>query len=221
MGREYSKEIAEQINLFLSEGKWKYQFDEENGVFAFSLKIGKPVKQLAYYMLVYDTSFLTIANIMISADPNDRWQMQKIAEFFCRVNWDLRNGSFETNFEDGEIRYRICVECAGSLPTAEMIRNSINCPAAMCEKYWEGITGLLFRDYTVEEAIEVKSVSEIFPRRSRALLELLAEKLGTDAETVKKKLDKTMDLDPRLAADVYHEFPDWDEEDQKTDLIDG
>ena len=79
--------------------------------------------------------------------------MMEMAEFLHRVNWGLRNGCFEFDFRDGEIRFRSYIDCDKTLPSIESIKNSIFCTAAMFEKYGAGITSIIFAEGYAQEAI--------------------------------------------------------------------
>lgn len=69
--------------------------------------------------------------------------MAIMAEFICRANYGLKNGNFELDMRDGEIRYKSFVDCEGLTPTTEMVRNSIHCPAAMFDRYGDGIVDII------------------------------------------------------------------------------
>lgn len=116
--------------------------------------------------------------------------MASMAEFVCRANYGLTNGSFELDMRDGEIRFKSFVDCEGTTPTAEMIRNSIHCPAAMFERYSAGI--VVLGNATVKEAIvkcekslpeEFRSIlsEELYGSKYKdAVIALLAAELGVD-----------------------------------------
>lgn len=79
--------------------------------------------------------------------------MAVMAEFICRANYGLKNGNFELDMRDGEIRYKSFVDCEGLTPTTEMVRNSIHCPAAMFDRYGDGIVDIIFGNSTAKEAV--------------------------------------------------------------------
>lgn len=76
-----------------------------------------------------------------------------MAEFVCRANYGLRDGNFEMDFNDGELRYKCYVNCADRLPSVEAVEKSITCPAAMFSRYSDGIVQILFSDISPADAV--------------------------------------------------------------------
>ena len=80
--------------------------------------------------------------------------MAEMVEFTTRANYGLRCGNFEMDMRDGEIRYKVFVDCEGSfLPPRDVIRNSIVIPAMMFERYTPGILDILFKEAKAVDAI--------------------------------------------------------------------
>lgn len=89
----------------------------------------------------------------IGVDKNDLNSMTRMAEFICRANYGLKNGNFEMDFRDGELRYKVFVDCTGINPSNDIIKTSIYSPALMFERYGGGITDVIFSDISVESSI--------------------------------------------------------------------
>ena len=151
---DYSTEIADAISKFLAEDDWRFSFDGQKGRFNFSVSIAAAIKKIIYDILVHEDSFTVYAASPIGPDEKDREQMTTAMEFICRANYGLRNGNFELDLNDGEIRYKSFVDCEGASPSKEIVKNSIYVPAAMFKRYSEGITAILYKNATAKEAIE-------------------------------------------------------------------
>ena len=151
----YSKAIATAISSFLREDDWHFQFDEEKGVFKFGLNLKTRLKKVNYTIRVQENNYSVYAISPINADEDDSDMMQKMAEFVCRANYGLRNGNFELDMRDGEIRYKCFVDCEDSSPSFGVIRNSIYCPAGMFKMYSPGILAIIFGDATAKEAVDL------------------------------------------------------------------
>ena len=151
---DYSTEIADAISKFLAEDDWRFSFDGQKGRFNFSVSIAAAIKKIIYDILVHEDSFTVYAASPIGPDEKDREQMTTAMEFICRANYGLRNGNFELDLNDGEIRYKSFVDCEGALPSREIVKNSIYVPAAVFKRYSEGITSILYKNATAKEAIE-------------------------------------------------------------------
>lgn len=151
--RTYSKSIADAINSFLTEDDWHFSFDDQRGLFKFDLNLKGRIKNVRYIVDVKDDEYVVYAISPIGADEDDEKKMAIMAEFICRANYGLKNGNFELDMRDGEIRYKSFVDCEGLTPTTEMVRNSIHCPAAMFDRYGDGIVDIIFGNSTAKEAV--------------------------------------------------------------------
>lgn len=151
--RTYSKSIADAINSFLTEDDWHFSFDDQRGLFKFGLNLKGRIKNVRYIVDVKDDEYVVYAISPIGADEDDEKKMAIMAEFICRANYGLKNGNFELDMRDGEIRYKSFVDCEGLTPTTGMVRNSIHCPAAMFDRYGDGIVDIIFGNSTAKEAV--------------------------------------------------------------------
>ncbi len=113
------------------------------------------LKNVRYIIRVRDENYNVYAISPINADESDSDMMQKMAEFICRANYGLKNGNFELDMRDGEIRYKCFVDCEEDIPSETTIRNSIFCPASMFRVYSPGILAIIFGDSTAKAAIDL------------------------------------------------------------------
>lgn len=150
---DYSEDIASEIRGFLLDDDWNFDFDDDKGVFKFGVNISGKMKHVNYFVPVREDSYTVYAMSPISADSEDPLSMAEVAKFVCRANYGLRNGNFEIDMRDGELRYKIFIDCDGVLPSREIVRSSIVVPAMMFERYSPGILDVIFKGMTAEEAI--------------------------------------------------------------------
>lgn len=213
----YSKDIAHAINTYLKDDDWYFSFDELRGVFKFGLSLKGKMKKVNYLIDVKEDEYIVYAISPLGADEEDEKMMVTMAEFVCRANYGLKNGNFEFDMRDGEIRFKCFVDCEGIAPTVEIIRNSIHCPAAMFEQYGDGIVGILFGNMSAKDAVSKCESSPIEELRA-----ILGEDLDEDADmdTMIARLIESLGIDAGE--------PDTDEDSQassdagaeiKTDLF--
>ncbi len=189
MKNEYSMGIAEAIKSFLATDDWRFSFNEENGIFHFGVGLGGKIKNITYAIKVKEDSYIVYAISPISADPEDGKMMAAMAEFVCRVSYGLVNGNFELDFRDGELRYKSFVDCDGGvIPTRQIIKNSIYCPAMMFKRCIPGILAIVFGGASAEEA-DRKCESEM---RKMIAKTFLAE----EADSFDDAEDDEPDIDP-------------------------
>lgn len=162
--RTYSVKICNLIKEFLSTDDWHYSFDDRSGTFQFGLNLSSKIKNIKYLVDVGEDFYIVYVYCPIGADADDADMMHRMSDFICRVNYGLKNGNFELDMRDGEIRYKCYTDCENAIPSVEMIRTSIYCPAVMFERYGTGIVEVIFNNSTAQEAI---AKSEVKPRNSR------------------------------------------------------
>lgn len=172
----YSNEIAAVVKQFLDGDDWHYSFDENRGIFEFGLRIRSKIQKIKYLVDVKDDEIVFYGICPIGADRDDAEMMAQMAEFLCRANYGLKNGSFEFDFRDGEIRYKSFVDCDGVLPSTEVVKNSIYCIDAMYKRYAPGIVDIIFAGCSAKDAIAKCEKSPEEELRS------LFSELGEDAE---------------------------------------
>ena len=149
----YSQDIVDEIRGFLIDDDWKFDFDDEKGIFRFGVNIGGKMKHVNYFLPVRDDSYTVYAISPINGDSDDPRVMNGLAEFVCRANYGLRNGNFELDMRDGEVRYKVFVNCEGLLPSRDIVRESIIIPAMMFERYSPGVLDVIFKGVSAAEAI--------------------------------------------------------------------
>lgn len=77
-----------------------------------------------------------------------------VAEFLHRANYGLKDGNFEMDYRDGEIRYKSFVNFKNIDVSEEVIGESIIVGATMIDRYGKGLLKLMLGDESPEECIE-------------------------------------------------------------------
>lgn len=154
MKNTYSMKIANVIKGFLDNDDWHYSFDEKKGMFRFGLNLRSKLKNIQYFVDVKDDEFICYAISTIGGDEDDNKMMASLAEFICRANYGLKNGNFELDYRDGEIRYKSFVDCDEVMPSEEVVHNAIYCTATMFDRYAPGFLGIIFNDMSAKDAID-------------------------------------------------------------------
>lgn len=154
MGSNYHPNIRALVERELESRGWNYHFDEESGVFSYGLNLRGKLKSIRCLVDINLRSYNVYAVSPVSANEADAEQMNRMAEFLSRANYGLRNGNFELDFRDGEIRYKSFVNCDGCEPGGEVVSDSVNCPPSMFLRYGPGILDMLFTDKTPAKAID-------------------------------------------------------------------
>lgn len=144
-------DFKEIIENFLKKSNFKYTYIEDDSAFRLGFNMSCKLKQCEVFIRL-DKDFLLIhGQIEIKADKHS---IDKISEYLTRANYGLIFGNFELDYTDGEIRYKLAVDCMeGSTLTDNLLRKSIFLPVMMFDKYGNGLLEVLFDFATPEEAI--------------------------------------------------------------------
>ena len=186
--KKFSPEIAEAIKTHIKDNDLHMvSFDEALGSFSFNMQLAC---QLSTNIIIRvgEDSFTTMAVCPVRPDTSDAELMARMAEFVCRANFGLKNGNFEFDFTDGEIRYKCYVPCDGRVPSQELIREGVAVPAMMLRRYGLGLLGVLYSG--VDPATAVQVCEDDSPARraeamKQARREALMRKLDSIATTTK------------------------------------
>lgn len=77
----------------------------------------------------------------------------EIAEFLHRANSGLKNGNFEMDYDDGEIRFKAFVNFENTDISKEVIRDSVIVGPAMINKYGIELLKVMIGAGSPEESI--------------------------------------------------------------------
>ena len=150
---DHKFEITNRIKFFLDENNWEYTFDDKKEILQLVFNIAGKVRSIKLIMdLSYDDSFIVMCTFPMNADKQS---ITPILRLINLINYNVKYGNFELDENDGEIRYRMTVDCEGITPSDEMIEKSIVLPAAMIRDYGEYLIEIIMGYKTFEEIRDV------------------------------------------------------------------
>ena len=152
--RNYSEKIANAIKNFLINDDWHFSFDEEKGRFTFGISLKSKLNRVDCKVIVNNYGYTVYGNSPITPEANDKTMMMEMADFLHRANFGLRNGCFELDMNDGELRYKSYVDCENLIPSQAVIENSIVMPARMIDRYAPGILSIIFTGGNARDCID-------------------------------------------------------------------
>lgn len=200
---KYSTKIADAIQEFLHDDDWHYTFREEKGTFHFSLSTHSRLNTVDYFIAVREDHYRVLCVSPLSVNTDDAQELARMAEFITRANYGMTRGCFEMDYRDGEIRFRMTVDCDGdAVPTQEIVKNSVYVPASMFNRYGSGMVQTMFSDLNpaaIVRACEAEDSVEAL----RSLLHT-----AEDAE----QQDDLDDIDGALFDSIADLFDDDDED---------
>ncbi len=211
----YSESIANAINNYLTDEKWHFDFNEQLGVFNFGLYISGIIKKIDFIIDVNEDYYTVYAICPVGVDENDEEAKARMAEYICRVNYRIKNGLFELDMDDGEIRFRNFVDCEDVVLTSDIVKNSIACPAVMFKHYSSGIADMIFGKAKASDAVEL---SEKPKRNIGDILNtaLMLEEDKEDGDVVARLREMAEDED-ELKEELYELIDILDDHDEADD----
>ena len=118
----YSKDIYNAFVGFLKESSLQYTFDQKKEMFCLDVPVKCSLHSVKMYVKLYDTRYSVYAMMPYHAEKECRAQ---VAELIARINYGKNFGFFETDVRDGEVRFRVEMDCDGRVPSLYMMRDSI------------------------------------------------------------------------------------------------
>lgn len=147
------------VKAVFDQREWRYTYDEERKLFSLKFNLSKTKLGGADIRIFVRPSrenesnarlILSYGEIDLTADSEC---MAQVAEYLTRANFGLSVGNFELDFRDGEIRYKVSINCVDALPGEDAIDDLCGIPVSMFNHYGNGLLAVSMGMMTAEEAI--------------------------------------------------------------------
>lgn len=150
----YSVELTEATRQFLDKMGVEYTFEEEKGIFRFSMVLGEDRKMhsMDFFIRIHEDaiSSYVIANVRADADS-----MNAVVEYAMRANCKLRFGNFEVDYNNGEVRYKCYNRFEDRIPSEpELAYIAVGCGLMTWEYYEKSFLKVLFGGANPKDALE-------------------------------------------------------------------
>lgn len=149
----YSSQIADTLREMIAASGIIAAFEDKGsiGVFTIRMKLRCRMQSAQMLVLVREDSFSTLTTLPLTADTDHRLAT---AEYLTRANFNLRNGNFELNMNDGEIRFKTYVHVGAGALDMSAARQAVLLPFLIIDKFGDGLLDVLFGFKTPREAYE-------------------------------------------------------------------
>ena len=148
------------LRTILEENELRYSYDEENVFFTLNFSLHKTKLSSVRIVLRVVPSrtnpemCLRLTSHGLIGIKADEESMGEMAEFLHRANYGMIFGCFEFDCDDGEIRFRVSLNCNDGLPGLDAIDDLWALPTMMMERYGNGILAVSMGLLSAEEAIK-------------------------------------------------------------------
>lgn len=136
----------------LTENGWEFDYDDKNEIFR--LEIRGVNSDFYCFIIVDEEQESLLCNTHIKQKVPFPKRLE-ICNFMNRVNYELANGNFEMDMDDGELRFRTYLDLANTEPSDEQIMNLIWNGCQSFDIYYPGVLKILQDEFTAEEAMEI------------------------------------------------------------------
>lgn len=144
--------LFEKIEQWLNENKWEYRSRENAGIIEIDMGLKCELKQCQVIVWMKEGQCVVMGRVPIKAEEDAR---ERIAEYFCRVNYGLYSGHFDLNYSDGEIRYKTYLpESTDPDAQRENIGETLIRPAMMFDAYGPGMMKVWRQEKDPAQAME-------------------------------------------------------------------
>ncbi|MEA4901088.1 YbjN domain-containing protein [Desulfitobacterium sp.] len=134
----------------LNDNGWEFVYDDKNEIFR--LEIRGVNSDYHCFIIVDEEQESLLCNTHINEKVPFPKRLE-ICNFINRVNYELANGNFEMDMDDGEIRFRTFLDLENTEPSQEQLMNLIWNGSQSFDTYYPGIIKIICDGMTAEEAM--------------------------------------------------------------------
>ena len=91
--------------------------------------------------------------------PEDR--RSAVAELACRINWMVKYGQFELDFDDGELRYRLEIPTDEQGVSVPVMRHAFFAPLSYMHSFFPAIMAVTFGGMTAKQALALHDAGKV------------------------------------------------------------
>lgn len=146
------KKYIELIENIFKEMEWKYDYREDNNVFISGVNSNEMMGNLKMFIFMEENS----CNVYWVFGHNvEKSYLPTVSEFLHRANFGLKDGNFEMDYDDGEIKYKTFVNFLNSDVSKEVLQRTMFIGVQMFKQYAKGLLKVMLGDEKVKECIEM------------------------------------------------------------------
>lgn len=145
-------DLIRLVRAYMDKDDWKYEFEEAREMIKAGVSLKNKLKSAKLRIVFNDNGFTTYAIAPLSADEDT---MGEVAKFLHGANYGLRNGNFELDYRDGEVRYKVYYNTKGCTELSDpIIDDALYLPFAMMKKYGDGLAAVVMGFSDAAEALK-------------------------------------------------------------------
>lgn len=135
-------DLINEVRDYLDDNNWNYEYEDDRQLIRTGVNLKCKLQSVKMYITFNDNGYTVIAVPAMKADEASK---TNVMEYITRANYGLRNGNFEMDVNDGEVRYKVYTNAKGlSGVGTDIIEDSIMIPPLMFDKYGNGMAAIMF-----------------------------------------------------------------------------
>ena len=135
------EQIVDALRDWLDSDDWHYEYDAEHHLIRAGITLDCKLRNARIFIPIReDGSYIVNIYSPVNGDPA---HIDELVKYIAMANYGLANGNFDLDVSDGEVRYKIYVNCKDleKLP-AQIIKDSIYAGWCMMDRYGNGLAAL-------------------------------------------------------------------------------
>ncbi len=144
------KTAIEHFGEFFEKQGWSHHQSDDKSAIQINIT-GKNGRWVC--MAVADVEGESVAFISLFPSRALPQKQAACAELLMRINFGLKHGAFEMDFEDGEIRFRTALPIAPAEVTPAMIERMVGSNLLTCDAFYDPIMRVLHGGSSPKEAL--------------------------------------------------------------------
>ncbi len=157
---EYSKEMAAALERYFEMNRYRSRFDQDEGTFSLTIPLESRLRQAQMEISVGATTLISETRIALVCE---RGALRETMEFVLRLNAALNFGAFLMDVDSGEVWFRFGLDCAGLLPSYDMIDHLVSLPVIVLGTYLDALVSVMLGFSDAKKALQkaaLKSISD-------------------------------------------------------------
>ena len=150
MENSYSVELFNRVKDWLEKREYDFTIYEDKGIFKLEYSIDSSIRKFTLILIIREKGISSRSIIPIGALEIRR---PAIAECITRLNYSLIDGSFEMDFSDGEVAFKMHIQVPNELPTDDDLYRMVAIHSLMWSKYSDVFLKVAFADVEPQDAI--------------------------------------------------------------------
>lgn len=145
------KKVADVIKSFFEKNEWNYDVLDDENIIISKINMGNAIGSVKIAICIGEDNYIVYSVLNSKVEKK---YFSEVSEFLHRANYGLRNGNFEMDYNDGEVRYKTYVNFENIDISEEMVATSIVVGVLMINKYGKGLLKIMIGEGNPQECIQ-------------------------------------------------------------------